>query len=340
MKNWRIRFALKRIGRLSNAALSSELMALALQMNEKLEDKIRLKVETIPIAAKLESTRLEESSPSDEEVLSPNTFNNTPNSCSSSNRTVPVWKWNLKFSGTRNSLSVGAFLQRVDELSSARRIDEQQLFALALDLFEGNALKWYRGIRQTVHSWNDLVKKLKEDFLPADYEDKLLDEVRRRSQAPDETISVYLAIMSEFFSRFSAPLPETLQLRILMSNIAPFYQSHLGLMEVTSIEQLKNLCQKLEARRSSIATFTAPVKPDKHCLEPELAYLSSESQETASAAIVTSPPDRRACFNCGRSGHLVDSCTEPKQLKCYRCGRSGFTSRNCPGCQGNGPRRT
>lgn len=56
--------------------------------------------------------------------------------------------------------------------------------------------------------------------------------------------------MSGYFKRLTCHIREEATLKILMRNIAPFYQSQLGLVDITSINHLKELCRRLEERNS------------------------------------------------------------------------------------------
>lgn len=67
------------------------------------------------------------------------------------NKGIHVYKWNLHFCGDDN-FSLNSFLDRVDELSVARKITKEDLLGSAIDLFSGRALLWYRSIRQSVKS--------------------------------------------------------------------------------------------------------------------------------------------------------------------------------------------
>lgn len=46
-------------------------------------------------------------------------------------------------------------------------------------------------------------------ILPADYNDKLIDEIKKRTQGPTETMGIYLAIMKNMFNRLTVPVTET-----------------------------------------------------------------------------------------------------------------------------------
>lgn len=252
-------------------------------------------------------------------------------------KSVPVAKWDIKFTGEKKSLSLNAFLERVDELCVARYVSREELFDSAIDLFAGRALVWYRATRKSVSDWNELVSQLREEFQPHDYDTKLFDEIKRRTQGPEETIGIYLAIMSSLFGRLSTPISEEIKLKILMRNISPFYQTQLGLTEVKSIEELRSLCRRLEVRREAVEAFSLPCKKF-NSLEPDLAYVGTEPQTVTTDEAVNVASTKTGtitCFNCGKPGHRAIGCIEPRRKHCYKCKKSGYTVKTCPACKGN-----
>lgn len=92
--------------------------------------------------------------------------NVTPTLRSSRTKSMPVLKWNLKFSGESKSMSIHTFLQRVCGLRVARSISEVVLFDQALDLFEGRALLWYRANRNRARNWKELTALLIRHYEP------------------------------------------------------------------------------------------------------------------------------------------------------------------------------
>lgn len=260
-------------------------------------------------------------------------------------KSVPVAKWDIKFTGEKKSLSLNAFLERVDELCIARYVSREELFDSAIDLFAGRALVWYRATRKSVSNWNELVSQLREEFQPHDYDTKLFDEIKRRTQGPEETIGIYLAIMSSLFGRLSTPISEEIKLKILMRNISPFYQTQLGLMDVKSMEELRTLCRRLEVRREAVEAFSLPCKKF-NLLEPDLAYLGTEIQSSVTdeaVSVAATKSDPITCFNCGKPGHRAVGCLEPRRKYCYKCKKSGYTVKTCPTCKvssGNGSGRS
>lgn len=263
-------------------------------------------------------------------------------------KSTPVVRWNLQFSGDKKGMSLNAFLERVEELRIARHVSREELFDTAIDLFQGKALIWYRAVRREVDNWETLVKLLREEFQPSDYNERLIEEIKRRTQGSDESIGIYLSIMSAMFSRLTCAVTEKVQLKIIMRNISPFYQTQLGLTDITSIAQLRTLGRRLEARREAVEAFTPPARKNVNSLEPDLAYVGVasviSSEDTCSTVDTRGnrTPQQILCYNCSKPGHRAIGCLEKRRVYCYKCKKEGVTTRNCPNCtrQGNGQRRS
>lgn len=270
----------------------------------------------------------------------------TPTASGSGIKPILPHKWNLKFSGERKGMSVTAFLERVEDMRRARNVSKDILLDSGIDLFEGRAYEFYQDCRNEVQSWDELALRFKEEYQPAFYSERLLEEIKRRTQGPDESIGSYMAVMSRYFQRLQCPISEEAKLTILMRNIAPMYRTHIGALEVTSIAHLKQLCKRIEQR--NISTECAPHTRKGYSLEPDLAYIQLEDQlkEISLQGAPESPVERKkpqkevVCYNCNKPGHRAIGCAEKKKLYCFGCRMEGVTKRNCPKCRaGNGCRR-
>lgn len=152
----------------------------------------------------------------------------------------------------KSDMSLNAFLQQVEDLRVARNITKEQLFASAIDLFRGQALLWFRTKRSEAKNWDNLVKLLRDEYLPSDYNDKLFEEIRRRTQEPKESISAYIVVMENLFSRLTIEIKEKVKLKVILKNLAPFYHLQLGLTQIDSISQLLKLGKQLEEKRTAV----------------------------------------------------------------------------------------
>lgn len=269
-----------------------------------------------------------------------------PNVASTSNvaqpKAVPVSAWGLKFSGLRKDISVSAFLERAEELKISRNSSDSLLFNSAVDIFEGPALIWYRANRDAYSCWSELAAALRKEFQAIDYDERLFEEIKHRTQGAHESIGLYVSVMKNLFSRLSWEIPETAKLRILQRNILPFYQTQLGLTEVHSIDELLTYGKILEARKASVEAYVPPPMRGKS-LEPDLAYVGSETASYSSRAAVVStstskPPHEVQCWNCQQLGHRYPRCTLPLKRFCFRCGKPNVTVATCTQCSGNGRR--
>lgn len=259
---------------------------------------------------------------------------------------LPI-KWNLKFSGDKKGLSLNSFLERVEELRIARHVSKDILLESGIDLFEGRAYQFYLAYRDEVETWDDFVTLLREEYLSPSYNEKLLKEITKRTQGPDESIGIYLAVMAGYFNRMTCPVSEEVKMKIILRNIAPFYQNHLALVEVKSLSHLRELCRRLEVSKESVENFVTPSRRNC-CLEPDLAYIEVENSvdSIASTSKTDNTVDKSAtsmivCYRCGTPGHKAIGCTSVQGKFCYRCKKEGYTVRNCPNCvrKGNDSRR-
>lgn len=295
----------------------------------------------VELSALMSSTTMssESASESDSEVpeavpASASNASNTRPMFSFQGKSVPVAKWNItKFDGTSSRISLSAFLENVEELRRSRHVSFDDLFSSANDLFSGKALLWFRSIRSKLGGWDDLVRELRLQFLPIDFNDKLLQEIKRRTQGEDESMGIYIAIMTNMFNRLTVPVSDAVRLRILMQNINPFYQSQLGLVKVDSIEHLLQLGRQLESRKESIQSFVPPPRNRNNLMEPDLAYVYSLDQNNDQSAYSGQVDEIAVCWNCKVPGHKARTCTvEPRSKYCFKCGHPGVTVRTCPTC--------
>lgn len=231
---------------------------------------------------------------------------------------------NLKFSG---SSCVRVFLQRLEELCASRGISEQILFASAAELFEGDVLSWYRSIRSQCSSWSEVKQGLIDEYLPYDFDRRLMQEIRVRTQGPNENIVTYVALMLNYFSRLSYIVPEKDKFDIIYQNIRPEYSVPLCTTEITDLKKLKELCRMLECGKYRAQTFVEPSKPRSGCLAPDLACKSIQPKVHAAVAA-----ENLFCARCRVSSHCLADCTSTA-IVCFRCGKQGVTVPRCPNCR-------
>ncbi|XP_063627476.1 uncharacterized protein LOC134798981 [Cydia splendana] len=176
----------------------------------------------------------------------------------------------LKYSG---KACVFSFIQRVEEFVEVRNISKDRVLKFAYEIFTDDALHWFRCNKESFQSWDDVVVLLKKDFSPKNYDYRLTNEIKYRTQGEQENISIYLSIMHGMFSRLVKPLSEEEKLEIILHNIRPCYASTLAASpEIKDLKTLKTLCTNYEDIQSRLSLFHEPPRVTSETLAPEFAY--------------------------------------------------------------------
>lgn len=158
---------------------------------------------------------------------------------------VPVYKWNVHFSGETNSMDALDFIQLVQSFRKSRGVSERELFNSAAELFTGIAAKWFHS--QTFENWWDIETQLISDFVSINYFDDLIDEIKARKQKPNEKIVHFFTIIENMCGRLRQPLLENEKIKIFKKNLLPAYRPHVALGTYTTVAQLKDACKILES---------------------------------------------------------------------------------------------
>lgn len=232
---------------------------------------------------------------------------------------VPVYKWGIKkFSGDTSS-SLMTFLELVASLCTSRGCTEQDLFATAGDLFEGDAWTWWHNntLKKRFVNWTELVEGLKQTFLTENYDETLLREIKARKQTRGEQVSTYISSMEAMFNRLIQTPTEAEIVKIIKRNLLPDYVKLLALHDINTISNLSSLSRRLETSlQNDVPTEPLPI-----------GNVRTRFQ-------TCSLRNRPKCWNCDRIGHTYTGCFAKKTIFCHGCGRKGVVKVNC-GCSKN-----
>lgn len=210
-------------------------------------------------------------------ILNPNILNSTlhpPAVVPSPPKSIPVYKLGIQFNG--NPKGVLSFIEKIEEVALARNVSKNDLFQSASDLFTEKATYWFRQIRSSVNNWDNLISKLKKDFLPSDFEDDIWNQIKSRKQGRTEPVILYIACMETLFSRLAHAPAEVTKIKYVRQSLQPEYQKRLALSDIDTVDTLSKLCKRLE--EADILSLTSTSSSSQRCsLDPELAYLSDNS---------------------------------------------------------------
>lgn len=255
-------------------------------------------------------------------------------------KSIPPCKWNVSFNGSKENESLISFLEKIELLRQARNVTKEELFLSACDLFTGPSWIWFTNNRNKVANWDELVAKLKQDFLPYYYEDELLQEINNRTQGPNERVAIYIASMEGLFNRLPEKPSEKTIVNKIRRNLLPYYISRLALEEPKTVTELADLCKKLEESRTWSNRYKPPVNPKEGLLEPDLGCVASGSGVPFSNFRLSknlnksnvSAVSNIKCWNCDKIGHTYNQCRSPRKLFCFGCGYKNTVKSRCQKC--------
>lgn len=280
----------------------------------------------------------------------------------SSSKNVPIYKWNVYFDGNG---SVTSFIEEVEHLAEARNVPKSQLFHSAYEILKGDARDWYLPRKNHFTSWEDFTQGLRDAFLPLNYEETLLEEIKRRTQGSEERLILYVTRMQNLFKKLTSKRPsEQEQVEIIRKRLLPYLQTALTFETVATFDELLSKGKRVEQSRWEAQQYCPPPTRCRYIQEPHLAYRTSlssqkpvvvrsvQTRETAamseptmstnspSTSVEAGPapvakPKEIRCWNCDQLGHRRSKCDQPRKLTCFKCGQDGYSTRTCPTCSKN-----
>jgi hypothetical protein len=158
----------------------------------------------------------------------------------------------------------------------------------------------------------------------------------------------FVSTVLGMFERLSKDIPEAEKLDILSRNIRPEYSRDLALQDITTIEQLKSLCKRIELAQVKAKQFCEPglskfnessITPTRDYLERNKNPFRTPAKDTPRHFVASVTPDttKKACFRCGLTNHSTSICRKSREILCFRCGEKGVRTPNCPKCS-TGPK--
>ena len=118
-----------------------------------------------------------------------------------------VRKWNISYSDKKDS-SAEEFLTRVQEYRRGSALSDNALLEAMPHLLKGGARYWFRLLEDQIKTWPEFVRAFRKRFVGVNFQFKIKEEARRRTQGKDEPLSEYLKILRLILRRFDPPISE------------------------------------------------------------------------------------------------------------------------------------
>ena len=99
-----------------------------------------------------------------------------------------VRKWNISYSGKKDS-SAEEFLTRVQECRRGSALSDNSLLEAMSHLLKGGTRHWFRLLEDQIKTWPEFVRAFRKRFVGVNFQFKIKEEARSRTQGKDEPIS-------------------------------------------------------------------------------------------------------------------------------------------------------
>lgn len=104
-----------------------------------------------------------------------------------------VRKWGLRFDGSKGPVS---FLERLEELIEVYSLTPDDVLKAMPELLHGNALLWFRNVKDELSSFREFHEHFQRQFLPHGYQQNLDEEIRKQTQGDQESFRDFVTAIS------------------------------------------------------------------------------------------------------------------------------------------------
>lgn len=272
-------------------------------------------------------------------------------------RSGSIYRWEARFSGDGQGYSLNEFIRRVEKFADDERMPRQKLLTNIHRLLDGTAKKWYWASVDEWETWDEFVQNIKLNFLPRHYNYFLREEIENRLQTSNEPFSSFITDMKYLFQKVNPPLDEDYKMYIIQKNMLTEYSLPLATHSVRSLNELIDLCKRIDERRLMIGRrapsgyFTNVPLVEPSCF-PKQKFQNRRNPHNDYVNTVEEveqefvPTFRSCCLHKGQSDHSDDVVRNNHQvdvvdhsrpfvkdsfrkLRCFRCEKLGHAHRVC-----------
>ncbi|CAB0028412.1 unnamed protein product [Trichogramma brassicae] len=190
-----------------------------------------------------------------------------------------------------DEMSVKSFIERVEECSFLAGLTDRDLLLGLSETLTGTAAKWYRSNRYSFRTWDDFCKAARRMFGIDRYgQQQLLEQIKKRTQGPDERVAEYIICIQSVFSKLRPELDVQTQLDYLHGGMLPDLQKMVCRRFLRSIDDLLEEAVEAENTIRKANQYRAPTSDENTW--PELRYKPGKSEDTSyRLASMSSPKD-------------------------------------------------
>lgn len=162
---------------------------------------------------------------------------------------LPVHKWSVRYDGMDNGRRLNEFLKEVEFNARSEGFSEAELFVSAHHLFTRKARSWFMEVNgnNELHTWGNLVRELKSEFLPVDIDFQYERLANARRQGPREKFQDYYLDMVRIFRSMSRQWDDDRKFNVLFRNTRADCRTAMLAANVNSIPRMREFGKKFDS---------------------------------------------------------------------------------------------
>lgn len=285
-------------------------------------------------------------------------------------RLVPVQP--PKFIGFGDLQSPDEFLDHLENFCLVHGVKlEDRLSRVVPAALQGSAKLWFR-FTEAFADWSTFATAFRKEFAPVDEKKRLKEELRLRTQHPEENLKQFIYVIASYYDRIGDDVTEAEKVERVLEQMHPQFQDFCAGKTFASLKELAQAADGLMERVWRRVQYVPPPQPTNQVAR-DLAFYSKSAtthapaQSAAVAAAPVPPPvasqawplhpaslqpsyyrDQLSAVRAVRMLHQTGlhssfqkypAANQPPQIQCHRCGGIGHIQRQCPTARRQGSPR-
>jgi len=184
------------------------------------------------------------------------------------------------FSGS-TSENIDSFLKKYDRAAKINGWTTEDKAQYIVAFLEGPALTFYENSQHNnidIPKWEELEKTFRTEFEPIAQKDLIRSMLEKRKQLDDEQTIAYINEAESLCRRVDPLMTQTDMVRNIMKGLRPNIARYIGIMENSTINELKNNIRKYENLEFIITgqTYQSPAEIKESIFKEQLNQLTTQ----------------------------------------------------------------
>lgn len=193
-----------------------------------------------------------------------------------------------KFAGFGDLQSPDEFLDRLDSFCLLNGVKPgDRLTHVVPAALEGSAKLWFR-FTEKFADWAAFAAAFRGEFAPIDVKKRLKEELRRRTQHPEENLKQFIYVIAAYYQRLGEPVTDVEKVNRVLRQMHPQFHDMVEGKTFANLEELAQAADGLMERAWRRMEYVPPPQPSTQVAR-DLAFHSRFPTTVHPAALPAAP---------------------------------------------------